>query len=105
MTALNLWASGYQDGSIDGDSVAEQARDAAQRVYYAKPTDPSLREAQSLLGAMFTEYAKAVQAESSGKPAGPKMYRAYGLANFARQVLVEAEPGLEGKGCDVQSLL
>src|SRR5439155_877119 len=81
-TALELWATGYQQGEIDADQVVSQAQDAAKRVDYAEPHDPSLRQAQTLLGAMFNEYAKAFLAEEKGKQAGDKMYRAYGLANF-----------------------
>ena len=33
------------------------------------------------------------------------MYRAYGLASFARDVLTEAAPALQQRGCDVKSLL
>jgi hypothetical protein len=33
------------------------------------------------------------------------MHRAYGLANFAREVLLEAQPELAKRGCDVTSLL
>jgi hypothetical protein len=33
------------------------------------------------------------------------MYRAYGLANFAHEVLAEAQPELRRRGCDVSSLL
>jgi hypothetical protein len=33
------------------------------------------------------------------------MYRAYGLANFARDVLAEAQPALQPQGCDVAALL
>jgi hypothetical protein len=105
ITALTVWASGYQEGDIEPDEVVAQAQDAAKRVDYATPHDPSLREAQTLLGAMFSEYAKAVEAEEKGKPAGERMYRAYGLANFARDVLLEAQPALEQQGCDVQPLL
>jgi hypothetical protein len=33
------------------------------------------------------------------------MYRAYGLANFAHDVLVQAQPDLLERGCDVGPLL
>ena len=105
MTALTLWAAGYQQGDIGADQVVVQANDAAKLVDYATPRDPSLRQAQTLLGAMFSEYAKAVEAEEKGKRAGEKMYRAYGLANFAREVLLQAQPALKRQGCDVQALL
>jgi hypothetical protein len=33
------------------------------------------------------------------------MLRAYGLANFAHDVLSQAEPALAARGCNVSSLL
>ena len=40
-----------------------------------------------------------------GEDASERMHRAYGLANFAREVLVEAQPELQRQGCDVAPLL
>ena len=57
------------------------------------------------MGAMFTEYARAMNAEAKHKDAGPHIQRSYGLANFAHDVLVQAEPGLKARGCDVSPLL
>jgi hypothetical protein len=55
---------------------------------------------------MFNEYGDAVRLQSKGKPdAGARMYRAYGLANFARDVLQQAQPALAKHGCDVAPLL
>jgi hypothetical protein len=105
MTALGLWTSGYQSGEIEASEVVEQAYDAAKRVGYVRPNDPSLREAQKLLDAMFREYGDAVKLKDKGKDVGKRMYRAYGLANFARDVLVEAQPELYKQGCNVQALL
>ena len=105
MTALGIWAAGYKSGDIEPAQIIAQAHDAAKRVGYVKPNDPSLREAQQLLVPMFTEYGEAVQLYSKGKDAGERMYRAYGLANFAREVLLEAEPELAPRGCDVGALL
>ncbi len=106
MTALGIWASGYQDGAIDPAEMVAQARDAAKRVAYTEPHDPSLRRAQVLIDAMFLEYGDAVAHLASGKPdAGKRMFRAYGLANFAREILVEAQPELAKHGCDVAPLL
>jgi hypothetical protein len=105
MTALGIWAAGYKSGDIEPREIVEQARDAAKRVGYVKPTDPSLLEAQQLIVPMFTEYGEAVRLYAKGKDAGDRMYRAYGLANFARDVLLDAEPALAERGCDVNALL
>jgi hypothetical protein len=106
MTALGMWAEGYRSGDIEADEVAAQASAAARRIVYAKPRDPALRQAQRLMDAMFTEYGAAVVlAEKEQRRAGEHMHRAYGLANFAREVLVAARPGLAEQGCDVAPLL
>ncbi len=106
MTALGLMAEGYQSGAMSSTEVVEEAEAAARRVTYVEPRDPSLRKAQTLIGAMFLEYSDAVSRQSRGKPdAGERMYRAYGLANFARDVLQQAQPALADRGCDVASLL
>ena len=54
---------------------------------------------------MFNEYGEAVRLQSEGKEAGERMYRAYGLANFAHDVLAQAQPDLLERGCDVGPLL
>ena len=105
MTALSLWANGYRSGEIEPEDVAEQSYDAAKRVAYVKPNDPSLREAQKLLDAMFREYGDAVKLKAKGKASGRRMYRAYGLASFAREVLLDAQPELAKQGCEVAPLL
>jgi hypothetical protein len=85
MTALGIWAEGYRNGEIAAEEVATQARAAAKRIVYVRPRDPSLRRAQRLMDAMFTEYGAAVVlAEKERTRAGEHMHRAYGLANFAR---------------------
>ena len=106
MTALAVWADGYRAGELDADEVARQASDAARRVGYVKPRDPSLKLSQRLINAMFVEYGEAVSVgKKEKKRAGLHMHRAYGLANFAREVLVQAQPGLAREGCDVTPLL
>jgi hypothetical protein len=106
MTALGIWAEGYREGEIDAEEVRTQARAAAKRIVYVKPRDPALRQAQRLMDAMFTEYGEAVVlAEKERTRAGQHMHRAYGLANFARDVLVDAQPELAKHGCDVGPLL
>lgn len=106
MTALGVWSEGYRTGDIEADDVAREARDAARRVAFVKPRDPSLKAAQRFIDGMFTEYGEAVSLASKERArAGKHMHRAYGLANFARDVLVEARPALAKQGCDVGPLL
>jgi hypothetical protein len=54
---------------------------------------------------MLTEYAKGVQIHERHRDAGPHMFRAYGLANFAHAVLLRAQEPLAKLGCEVQPLL
>ena len=106
MTALGVWADGYKTGDIGAAEVVKEARDAAKRVDYVKPLDPSLKLSQRLIGSMFREYGQAVALAAKAKTsAGEHMNRAYGLAGFARQVLTEAKPALAKRGCSVDPLL
>ncbi len=106
MTALGIWSEGYKNGDIEADEVARQARDAARRVTYVQPRNPALKKAQRLMDAMFLEYGQAVSLAAEEKSlAGTHMHRAYGLANFARDVLLDAQPALAKNGCDVTPLL
>src|SRR5215211_3056128 len=102
MTALTVWADSFRSGAVDAREVASQARDAAERVTYVKPHDPSLQTSQRLMESMFREYGEAVTLVSKERRrAGEHMYRAYGLAHFAREVLAQAQPDLARHGCDV----
>ncbi|MEP6978099.1 MAG: hypothetical protein ABI948_08605 [Thermoleophilia bacterium] len=103
--SLNEWAVGYLDGSVKPLVVVKQARDAAKMVNGTTPSDPSLEKTKYLMNAMFNEYATAVLVKSEHKDPGRHIYRAYGLANFAHDVLAEAQPALGQRGCDVGSLL
>jgi hypothetical protein len=105
MTGLGILAADYQSGQADPREVARQAFDSAKRVSHVEPRDPSLRAAQKYLDAMFTEYATAVELQDEGEDASDRMYRAYGLANFAHEILAQAQPALLEKGCDVGPLL
>ncbi len=106
MTALGIWAESYRTGELEAEDVAEQARDAARRVEYATPRDPALRQAQRLIDGMFVEYGEAVSLAAKERArAGKHMHRSYGLANFAREILVDAQPALAAHGCDVGPLL
>ena len=103
--ALGSLTADYQSGLANPDEVAQQAFDAAKRVTHVTPRDFSLQTAQRYLDGMFREYGEAVQMQSKGEDAGERMYRAYGLANFAHDVLVQAQPALLQRGCDVGPLL
>jgi hypothetical protein len=105
IASLDLWAQQYLSGAVKARVVVDQARQAAATVSRTDPRDPSLATTRLYLDAMFTEYGRAVQARSRNRDAGPHMYRAYGLANFARDVLVQAQPALRAQGCDVAPLL
>jgi hypothetical protein len=105
MTALELWSQQYQSGEATKDDVVGQARTAAKIVRGAQPTDFTLQQTRSLVTGMLTEYAKAVQLQAKHRDAGPHMYRAYGLANFAHTVLLRAQAPLAKLGCDVRPLL
>jgi hypothetical protein len=95
----------YQSGAVEPKEVSQQAFDAAVRIQHADPEDPSLKTAQRYLDAMFQEYGTAVTIQAKGGDAGERMYRAYGLANFAHDVLTQAQPALFKRGCDVGPLL
>jgi hypothetical protein len=105
MTALGLWSEQYESGDAGGAELVKQARAGAKIVRATGPTDTSLQQTQRLLVGMLTEYAKAVQLQDRRGNAGPHMYRAYGLANYAHTVLTRAERPLAKLGCDVRPLL
>jgi len=105
MTALELWSEQYQSGDASAEDVVGQAKAAAKIMRGTGPTDFSLRQAQRLVIGMLSEYAKGVQLHERERDAGPTMYRAYGLANFAHTVLLRAERPLGQLGCDVGPLL
>jgi hypothetical protein len=105
MTALALWGEQYEHGDTGGADVVSQARAGAKIVRGMGPTDFSLQQAQRLLVGMLTEYARAVQIQDRHGNAGPHMYRAYGLANYAHSVLARAQPPLLKLGCDLRPLL
>jgi hypothetical protein len=105
VTAFNELADEFRTGEVGAEEIAHEAFDAAKRVGRTEPNDPALRQAQRYLDAMFTEYGEAVTLHAEGKDPGQRMFRAYGLANFARDVLAEAQPALQREGCDVAALL
>ena len=105
MTALGAWGDDYRRGDVTEQEVVAEASKAATRVERLNPSDPSLKKAKLLIAGMFTEYGRAMRAKRKAEDAAPHMYRAYGLANFAFDVLSDAEPELRRRGCDVSGLL
>jgi hypothetical protein len=105
MTALGAWSDDYRNGDATASQVISEAQKAAIRVDKLSPSDPSLQKTKSLVAGMLTEYGRAMTAKTKKKDAAPHMYRAYGLANFAHDVLTEAAPELRKHGCDISGLL
>jgi hypothetical protein len=105
MTAIDLWGQEYLSGDATPEDVAAESARAARIVGATAPTDPSLSQTKKLLVAMFTEYRKAMEQQAKHRDAGEHIFHAYGLANFAHDVLLKAEPALGKGGCDVASLL
>ena len=105
MTSVATLGRSYLEGDAHAQDVIAEADRAARIVDKSNPSDPALGRMRNLLGAMFLEYGRAIKARSKNGNAGPHMYRAYGLAGFASDVLREAEPELRDLGCDVTSLL
>ena len=105
MTGLGVLNADYPSGAVKAKEVSQQAFDASVRIQHAEPKDPSLKTAQRYLDAMFQEYGMAITVQAKGGDAGERMYRAYGLANFAHDVLAQAQPALYKRGCDVGPLL
>jgi hypothetical protein len=105
MNMLGYWSSDLATGeALPGEVIAE-TKAAAIRVDQTAPTDPSLSQTRLIVRSMFVEYWRAVAAHAGHREAGPHMMRAYGLANFAHDVLAQAEPALASKGCSVAALL
>lgn len=105
MTALGTWTQEYRDGAATEAEIVDEARKAARRIDALGPRDPSLRKTKQLLAGMLVEYGRAMAAKAKNRDAAPHMYRAYGLANFAHDVLTDAAPELGRRGCDVSGLL
>lgn len=105
MAALGDWSTDYLHGEAKAGEVVDQAETAIEAMQNTAPEDPSLRRTRLLLRAMFGEYASGIEASADGQRPGRHIYRAYGLANFAHDILVEAKPALKQRGCDVSPLL
>jgi hypothetical protein len=105
MNMLGYWASNLQSGESQPGEVIAETKAAADRVTATAPTDPSLSQTRQIVRAMLSEYWRAVSAAAHHREAGTHMMRAYGLANFAHDVLTQAEPALSAQGCNISALL
>jgi hypothetical protein len=105
MAALGSLSEDYLHGDAKPADVIDQTQTAVLGLVNTNPSDPSLAKTRAIMRAMFVEYARAIRADAHHKNAGKYIYRAYGLANFAHDVLSDAQPGLMKHGCDVSPLL
>ena len=105
MSEVGLWSDQYESGGSGASDVVAQAKAAANPMANMGPADPSLEQTRRLIIGMLIEYGKAVRIQARHGNAGPHMYRAYGLANYAHGVLEKAQPSLAPKGCDLTPLL
>jgi hypothetical protein len=105
MAALGTLSQDYLQGDAQADDVIMQADSAVASLLNTNPSDPSLSKTRTILRAMFLEYGRAIRADKHERDPGKYIYRAYGLANFAHDVLAGAKPALAKRGCDVSPLL
>ncbi len=105
MAALGSLSQDYLQGDAKADEVIQQTDSAVVGLRNTDPSDPSLSKTRSILRAMFLEYGRAIRADQKHHDPGKYIYRAYGLANFAHDVLAQAQPALSKRGCDVSPLL
>jgi len=105
MAALSSESEDFLHGNAKAGEVISTDRMALESIRGTGPSDPSLSKTRAILTAMFVEYGKAIRADENHKDPGQYVYRAYGLANFAHDVLTEAQKPLSQHGCDVTGLL
>ncbi len=105
MEALGSISDDFLHGNAKADDVLAQTDSALNGLVNTNPSDPSLAKTRAILRGMFQEYAHAIREDKRHHDPGKYIYRAYGLANFAHDVLAQAEPALAKKGCDVSPLL
>jgi hypothetical protein len=105
MSALGEASEDYLRGAAKPAEVIDQTKSALRAVANTRPADPSLTRTKLVLRAMFIEYQKAIQADAHHRPTGQHIFRAYGLANFAHDLLVHERQPLQKRGCDVSPLL
>jgi len=105
MAALGSLSEDYLHGDAKPADVIDQTQTAILGLGDTNPSDPSLSQTRAIMRAMFVEYGRPIRADAHHKNPGQYIYRAYGLANFAHDVLSNAKPGLAKRGCDVTPLL
>jgi hypothetical protein len=105
MAALGSLSEDYLRGDAKADDVIEQTQSSVVVLHNTNPSDPSLSKTRAIMRAMFVEYGRAIRADKRNRNPGKYIYRAYGLANFAHDVLSQARPALAERGCDVSPLL
>ena len=105
MAALGSLSDDYLHGDAKPVDVLDQTQTAIVGLRNTDPSDPSLSKTRVIMRAMFVEYGRAIRADAHHKNPGKYIYRAYGLANFAHDVLSAAKPGLAKRGCDISPLL
>jgi hypothetical protein len=104
-TELAMLGADYMKGELGPKGAIAQTTNAALSLEVTAPRDPSLKLARVLMHAMLLEYGNAIHAQWKGGNPGKHMYRSYSLANYAHQVLTDAQPTLEPQGCSVAQLL
>ena len=105
MAALGSLSEDYLHGDADAKDVIEQTQTSRIVLHNTNPSDPSLSKTRAIMRAMFLEYGRAIRADQKNKNPGRYIYRAYGLANFAHDILSKAKPALAQRGCDISPLL
>src|SRR5947209_10704439 len=105
MASLGSESEDFLHGDVKASEVIATAHSALQSIRNTGPSDPSLVKTRAILAAMFAEYGKAIRADQQHKDPGRYIYRAYGLANFAHDVLAQAQSPLKQRGCNVSPLL
>jgi hypothetical protein len=104
-TQLTMLGQDYLSGDLSAGEAISETRNAALGVTITAPRDPSLKLARVLMHGMFVEYGRAIRAQWKGGNPGRHMYRSYSFANYAHQVLADAQPSLDRQGCAVGNLL
>ncbi len=105
MASLGEAADDFLRGQAKSAEVIRETKNAMRSLANTRPADPSLTRTKLVLRVMFLEYEKAIQATARHRAAGQHIYRAYGLANFAHDLLVHEQKPLAAQGCDVTPLL
>jgi hypothetical protein len=105
MAALGSLSEDYLRGDVKAADVIEQTKTSRIVLHNTNPSDPSLSKTRAIMRAMFLEYGRAIKADQRHHNPGKYIYRAYGLANFAHDVLSQAKPALAERGCDISPLL